>query len=73
MNNQISTVLIIPSYNETLALPQLLRELKAGLTANDAVIIMDDSPPQTFDEIRRNCLFQALSSVKWEFARHIFV
>jgi dolichol-phosphate mannosyltransferase len=56
MNNQISTVLIIPSYNETLALPQLLHELKAGLTGNDAVIIMDDSPPQTFDEIRRNCL-----------------
>jgi dolichol-phosphate mannosyltransferase len=56
MNNQISTVLIIPSYNETLALPELLRDLKASLTGNDAVIIMDDSPQQTFEEIRRNCL-----------------
>ena len=56
MNNQISTVLIIPSYNETLALPELLGELKVGLTTYDAVVIMDDSPLQTFEEIRRKCL-----------------
>ena len=55
MNNQIVTVLIVPSYNETLALPELLRELKLGLTAQDAVIVMDDSPPETSNEIRRRC------------------
>lgn len=56
MNKQVSTVLVIPSHNETLALPVLLRELKLGLTEQDAVIIMDDSAPQTFEEIKRNCL-----------------
>ena len=56
MKNQISTVLIIPSYNETLALPELLRELKAGLTDRDAVIIMDDSSPKIFEDIRQLCM-----------------
>jgi dolichol-phosphate mannosyltransferase len=56
MNNQISVVLIIPSYNETLALPGLLCELKEGLTEHDAVIIMDDSPPIIFEEIKQKCL-----------------
>ena len=62
MNNQISSVLIIPSYNETLALPELLRELKSGLTEHDAVLVMDDSSPQTFEIIRRNCLESAKGS-----------
>jgi len=56
MNNQVVTVLIVPSYNESLALPELLRELKFGLTARDAVIVMDDSAPETSNEIRRKCL-----------------
>ena len=56
MNSKISTVLIILSYNETLTLPILLLELESGLTGTDAVIIMDDSPTETFEEIRRKCL-----------------
>lgn len=56
MNNQITTVLIIPSYKEAQALPELLHDLKSDLTENDAVIIMDDSPPQIFEEIRQKCL-----------------
>ena len=56
MNNQILSVLIIPSYNETLALPKLLRELRAGLTERDAVIIMDDSSPKIFREIEQLCM-----------------
>lgn len=56
MNNQVSTVFIIPSYNETLALPELLRELTTGLTDRDAVIIMDDSSPKIFEEIKQLCM-----------------
>jgi dolichol-phosphate mannosyltransferase len=62
MNNQISVALIIPSYNETLALPGLLCELKEGLTERDAVIIMDDSQPIIFEEIKRKCLIATQGS-----------
>lgn len=56
MNSQILTALIIPSYKETLALPELLQELKGGLTDHDAILIMDDSPINTFEQIRQKCL-----------------
>lgn len=56
MKSQISTVLIIPSYNETLALPKLLHDLKANLAEDVAVIIMDDSSHDTFKKIQQNCL-----------------
>jgi dolichol-phosphate mannosyltransferase len=56
MNASISTVIIIPSYNEILALPELLRELKLGLTHQDAVIVMDDSPIEISKDIERKCL-----------------
>ena len=56
MNASISTVIIIPSYNEILALPELLRELKSGLTHQDAVIVMDDSPKEISKNIERKCL-----------------
>jgi dolichol-phosphate mannosyltransferase len=56
MNAQVKTVIVIPSYNETLALPQLLRELKSGLSSLDAVIVMDDSPKEVAENIYQSCL-----------------
>ncbi len=55
MNAVVSSVIIIPSYNEILALPELLRELKLGLSHKDAVIVMDDSPKGTTLEVESNC------------------
>lgn len=55
MNPVVSTVIVIPSFNETLALPELLRELKSGLTRKDAVIVMDDSPPELSKEVEARC------------------
>jgi dolichol-phosphate mannosyltransferase len=55
MKSEVSSVIIIPSYNETLALPQLLQELKLGLSHQDAVIVMDDSPQEISREIERKC------------------
>lgn len=51
----VSTAIIIPSYNETLALPELLEEIKKGLENHDAVIVMDDSPKEISEEIERKC------------------
>jgi dolichol-phosphate mannosyltransferase len=56
MRHQISSVIIIPSYNETLALAELLRELKEGLSEHHAVIVVDDSTPTTYEEIKEKCL-----------------
>jgi len=55
MTNQVTSVIIIPSYNEKLALPELLSELKAGLTELDAVLVMDDSDRETSIAIEREC------------------
>jgi dolichol-phosphate mannosyltransferase len=55
MQEDITTVVIIPSYNETLALPQLLRDLKPGLSTNDALIVMDDSPKEVSALIYQRC------------------
>lgn len=56
MNSNVTSVIIIPSYNETLALPKLLNELSIGLNQNDAVLIMDDSSSETSEIIESNCL-----------------
>jgi dolichol-phosphate mannosyltransferase len=66
VNNQVTTAIIIPSYNETLALPELLRELKSGLTIFDAVIVMDDSAKEISAEIERRCL-EATKNSEFEF------
>ena len=62
MKSVVSNVIIIPSYNETLALPHLLQELKSGLTQHDAVIIMDDSPHEISREIERKCREAVINS-----------
>lgn len=66
MKSSVLTVIIIPSYNETLALPHLLRELELGLTRQDAVIVMDDSPTGISNEIERKCL-EVLKTAEFEF------
>lgn len=66
MNTSISTVIIIPSYNETLALPELLRELKSGLTRQDAVIVMDDSPKEISLEVESKCR-EAIRNSEFDF------
>jgi dolichol-phosphate mannosyltransferase len=55
MISLVSTVIIIPSYNETLALPQLLGEIEKGLEVHDAVIVMDDSSKEIAEQIERKC------------------
>ncbi|MFM1797233.1 MAG: hypothetical protein RL733_1014 [Actinomycetota bacterium] len=55
MTSLVSTAIIIPSYNETLALPELLGEIKKGLESHDAVIVMDDSPQDVSALIERKC------------------
>ena len=55
MNTKVTSVIIIPSYNETLALPELLAEISIGLTPKDAVIIMDDSTSEISKIIKDKC------------------
>ena len=50
-----TTVIIIPSYNETLALPKLLKELIGGLSSDDAIIVVDDSSTVVSTEIASSC------------------
>ncbi|MCX6445212.1 MAG: glycosyltransferase [Actinobacteria bacterium] len=55
MNEAVTSVVVIPSYNETLALPVMLSELAKGLSSSDAVIIMDDSFVDTSSKIDLAC------------------
>lgn len=55
MNTKVTSVIIIPSYNETLALPELLAEISSSLTPKDAVIIMDDSSFEISKIIEDKC------------------
>jgi len=66
MNVVASSVIIIPSYNEILALPELLRELKFGLSYRDAVIVMDDSPKEISLEVESKCR-EAIRNSEFDF------
>lgn len=55
MRTEVKTAIVIPSYNEILALPELLLHLKTGLTREDAIIVMDDSPVGTSTLIEEKC------------------
>ena len=71
MNLNVTCAIIVPSYNETLALPEMLLELEVGLTAADAVIIMDDSPEPISTEINLACSQVFIeSSVRYFFINH---
>lgn len=71
MNPKVCCAIIIPSYKETLALPKMLFELQLGLTATDAVIVMDDSPELIANKIEAACS-EALrkSSASYLFINH---
>lgn len=66
MNPLVLNVIIIPSYNETLALPELLRGLGSGLSLQDAVIVMDDSSEEISKQVEHNCL-EAIKNSNFEF------
>jgi dolichol-phosphate mannosyltransferase len=66
MNPLVLNVIIIPSYNETLALPELLRGLSSGLSLQDAVIVMDDSSEEISKQVEHNCL-EAIKNSNFEF------
>ena len=66
MSDLITSAIIIPSYNETLALPALLRDLKHGLSRNDVVIVMDDSSDEIARVVRRECL-AAIEGAEFEY------
>jgi dolichol-phosphate mannosyltransferase len=55
MNAKVSTAIVIPSYNEALALPELLREIVVGLSSADAIIVMDDSSKEVSTQIQQKC------------------
>jgi dolichol-phosphate mannosyltransferase len=55
MNHTIQKVIVIPSYNETLALAKLLQEIASDLVESDAVMVMDDSPFDVAKEIEAAC------------------
>ena len=66
MSDLITSAIVIPSYNETLALPALLKELKHGLSNNDVVIVMDDSSDEISRVVRRECL-AAIQGAEFEY------
>jgi dolichol-phosphate mannosyltransferase len=51
----VSRVIVIPAYNETEALPQLVLELAPNLTDSDLIVIVDDSDPNIAAETERLC------------------
>jgi dolichol-phosphate mannosyltransferase len=56
MNNKsVENVVIIPSYNELLALPTQLRFLVPKLDKNTAVVVVDDSPEEVSNQLRDKC------------------
>jgi dolichol-phosphate mannosyltransferase len=64
--NQVKNIIIIPSFNETFALPDLLSQLIDNLTTNDAVLIMDDSKADIATEIDSQCK-QIMAQAKCEY------
>ena len=50
--NSIEVVIAIPSYNETATLPILIKELSPFMEASDAILILDDSELEIYNEIK---------------------
>ena len=55
MNDKVKHAIIIPSYNEGLALPELLSRIVGDLQTSDAILIMDDSAQETARDIDSKC------------------
>jgi dolichol-phosphate mannosyltransferase len=49
-NDSIEVVIVIPAYNESEALPLIIKELSLFLSEKDAILILDDSPTQVHAE-----------------------
>lgn len=62
MNFSIKVAIIIPSYNETTALPEMLRELSQETALTTAILIMDDSPLAISREIEAACQIEIKNS-----------
>lgn len=69
MVRQFKSAIIIPSYQETLALPILLRQLSNSLGEHDIVVVVDDSPKDVSDQLKRICL-ELLSDSR---CHHLFI
>lgn len=55
MNYKVKNAIIIPSYNEGLALPELLSGIVGDLQASDAILVMDDSTQDVARDINSRC------------------
>jgi dolichol-phosphate mannosyltransferase len=49
-NDSIEVVIVIPAYNESEALPLIVKELSLNLSERNAILILDDSPSQVHAE-----------------------
>jgi dolichol-phosphate mannosyltransferase len=56
VTREIANVILIPSYNELEALPDLLKKLESGLTKRECLIVVDDSEPKKSTKIKESCL-----------------
>ena len=53
--NKIITLVVIPSYKEIEALPELIKELHPLLLNTDALLVVDDSPEDLFILLKKRC------------------
>ena len=67
MTQEVTSAIIIPSYNELEALPSLLRKLLFGLSEKDSIIVVDDSNPVVAARINDKCL-EVLESASCQFS-----
>jgi len=59
LNDNITKVLVVPSYREYEALPVFLKELFEKLDGETQVLVADDSPQEEWENVKRACKFAA--------------
>jgi dolichol-phosphate mannosyltransferase len=52
LESKIEVVIAIPAYNEIASLPLLIKGLNEYLSETDAVLVLDDSPDETYNQIK---------------------
>ena len=60
--NSIKRVIVIPTYHESETLPALVAELAKSLSVSDAVLVLDDSPLDVFEDTKLNTQIQVGNS-----------
>ncbi len=65
MNTKVKSVIIIPTYNEMLALPSFILELSKLIDSSCSIIVMDDSPRENFLKTQESCM-NILGDIKLE-------